>query len=96
MPPEPPYGIIWNRLKAVNVVPFLGVGASFVGRPLDTKWDAYNSHFPDPMAIEDGLVHTVLSQVRTGQVIIGKSTVPVKHRLSVRPFRLKPHSYISL
>ncbi len=74
MPPEPPYGIIWNRLKAVNVVPFLGVGASFVRRPLDTKWDAYNSHFPDPMAIEDGLVHTVLPQVRTGQIIIGKST----------------------
>jgi hypothetical protein len=30
--PEPPYGIIWNRLKVGKVVPFLGAGASLVGR----------------------------------------------------------------
>jgi SIR2-like domain len=36
----PPYGLIWNRLKAGKVVPFLGAGASFVGRPPDAKWDA--------------------------------------------------------
>jgi hypothetical protein len=36
----PPYGIIWNRLKAGKVVPFLGAGASFVGRLPDARWDA--------------------------------------------------------
>src|SRR5581483_11637431 len=40
MPPEPPYGVIWNRLKAGKVVPFLGAGASFVGRSPDARWDA--------------------------------------------------------
>jgi hypothetical protein len=35
-----PYGLIWNRLKAGKVVPFLGAGASFVGRPPDAMWDA--------------------------------------------------------
>jgi SIR2-like protein len=40
MTTEPPYGVIWNRLKAGKVVPFLGAGASFVGRPPDTKWNA--------------------------------------------------------
>ena len=34
---EPPYGIIWNEIKEGNVVPFLGAGASFVGRPEDKK-----------------------------------------------------------
>jgi hypothetical protein len=37
---EPPYGIIWNRLKAGRVVPFLGAGASILARPPDAKWDA--------------------------------------------------------
>lgn len=36
---EPPYGVIWNRMKAGKVVPFLGAGASFVGRPLGAQWD---------------------------------------------------------
>ena len=36
---EPPYGVIWNRLKAGKVVPFLGAGASFVGRPTEARWD---------------------------------------------------------
>lgn len=35
---EPPYGIIWNRLKCGKVVPFLGAGASFVGRKDSAKW----------------------------------------------------------
>ncbi|MGA1794857.1 MAG: SIR2 family NAD-dependent protein deacylase [bacterium] len=35
---EPPYGIIWNRLKCGKVVPFLGAGASFVGRQDSAKW----------------------------------------------------------
>jgi hypothetical protein len=37
MPVEPPYGVIWNRLKVGKVIPFLGAGASFVGRPPDSK-----------------------------------------------------------
>src|SRR5512132_3285116 len=37
---EPPYGIICNRLKAGCVIPFLGAGASFVGRLPDVEWDA--------------------------------------------------------
>ncbi len=35
---NPPYGIIWNSLKEGNVVPFLGAGASFVGRKETMKW----------------------------------------------------------
>jgi hypothetical protein len=37
MPIEPPYGVIRNRLRAGKVVPFLGAGASFVGRPSDSE-----------------------------------------------------------
>lgn len=37
---EPPYGIIWNRLKAGRAVPFLGAGASFVGRAPGVEWRA--------------------------------------------------------
>jgi hypothetical protein len=36
---EPPYGIIWKRMKEGRVVPFLGAGASLVGRPAGAKWD---------------------------------------------------------
>lgn len=44
---EPPYGIIWNQLKAGKVVPLLGAGASFVGRPADpqVKWDGKRPAF---------------------------------------------------
>ncbi len=35
---EPPYGVIWNRMKNGMVVPFLGAGASFVGRPPNAEW----------------------------------------------------------
>lgn len=42
---EPPYGVIWNRLKAGKVIPFLGAGASFVGRPQDAEWDPYRPAF---------------------------------------------------
>ncbi len=47
MPVEPPYGVIWNRLKAGKVVPFLGAGASFVGRPDDPQvcWAPGQSSF---------------------------------------------------
>jgi SIR2-like domain len=43
--PEPPYGIIWNRLKAGRVVPFLGAGASFVGRAAGVEWTAKDGSF---------------------------------------------------
>lgn len=36
---EPPYGVIAQRLKASAVVPFLGAGASFVGRTPGAAWD---------------------------------------------------------
>ena len=42
---EPPYGIICNRLKAGKVIPFLGAGASFVGRPPNTPWDPASPAF---------------------------------------------------
>ncbi len=37
---EPPYGVISNLLKKGRVVPFLGAGASMVGRPDGAAWDA--------------------------------------------------------
>ena len=43
---EPPYPIIWDRMKAAKVVPFLGAGASIVGRPPEVTWSADNSTFP--------------------------------------------------
>jgi hypothetical protein len=42
---EPPYGVIWNRIKSGKVIPFLGAGASFVGRPSDVPWDPNNPQF---------------------------------------------------
>ena len=42
---EPPYGVIWNRIKSGKVIPFLGAGASFVGRPSDMPWDPNNPQF---------------------------------------------------
>ena len=42
---KPPYGVIWNRIKAGKVIPFLGAGASFVGRPPGMQWDPENPQF---------------------------------------------------
>lgn len=42
---EPPYGVIRRQLKTGKVVPFLGAGASFVGRPPDAKWAPGQSAF---------------------------------------------------
>jgi hypothetical protein len=36
---EPPYGVISSLLKKRRVVPFLGAGASMVGRPPGVAWD---------------------------------------------------------
>ncbi len=43
---EPPYGVIWRRLKRNGVVPFLGAGASLVGRTADTEWGRESSFLP--------------------------------------------------
>jgi hypothetical protein len=42
---EPPYGVIWNKLKAGKVIPFLGAGASMIGRASDSQWDPKNPKF---------------------------------------------------
>ena len=40
---EPPYGIIANELAAGRVVPFLGAGASLIGRPPSATWTPDNT-----------------------------------------------------
>jgi SIR2-like domain len=45
MPPQPPYPTILSALKEGRVVPFLGAGASIVGRPNDALWTE-NATFP--------------------------------------------------
>lgn len=42
---EPPYGVIWNRIKAGQVVPFLGAGASLVGRASGVPWNPQHPVF---------------------------------------------------
>jgi hypothetical protein len=42
---EPPYGVIWNRLKSGKVIPFLGAGASLVGRLSAVAWDPQHPQF---------------------------------------------------
>ena len=42
---EPPYGIIWKALMKGRVIPFLGAGASFVGRSANAKWDSASPSF---------------------------------------------------
>lgn len=36
---EPPYPGIWDLMEKGMVIPFLGAGASFVGRPPDGEWN---------------------------------------------------------
>ena len=45
MPFEPPYAVILDRLRQGKVVPFLGAGASIVGRPEGAEWSA-TAEFP--------------------------------------------------
>jgi hypothetical protein len=42
---EPPYGVIWNRIKASKVIPFLGAGASLIGRQSNLAWDHRHPEF---------------------------------------------------
>ena len=42
---EPPYEVILDRLRQGKVVPFVGAGASIVGRPEGTAWSS-ESEFP--------------------------------------------------
>lgn len=42
---DPPYGVILKGLKTGRVVPFLGAGASLVGRPETSAWSQNNPAF---------------------------------------------------
>jgi hypothetical protein len=42
---KPPYGIIWTGLAEGSVVPFLGSGASVIGRPAQQSWDPVTASF---------------------------------------------------
>lgn len=42
---EPPYGVIWNRIRSGRVVPFLGAGASLLGRPPGEPWQPDRAQF---------------------------------------------------
>lgn len=42
---QPPYGVIWNRLRAGKVVPFLGAGASIGARTTDAAWSEHETGF---------------------------------------------------
>src|SRR5438094_796038 len=64
---EPPYGVILNRWRRGKVVPFLGAGASFVGRPADVKdiansvpWWQHGS--PEPVATKPNELDIDLSK----------------------------------
>jgi len=43
---EPPFGDIWDGLREGRVIPFLGAGASLVGRDTSQAWDPNASSFP--------------------------------------------------
>jgi hypothetical protein len=43
--PEPPYELIRDRLQRGRVIPFLGAGASLVGRPGNAPWNSPNCDF---------------------------------------------------
>jgi len=43
---EPPFGDIWDGLNEGRVIPFLGAGASLVGRDQAQAWQATDSLFP--------------------------------------------------
>ena len=44
-PIEPPFGDIWDGLKEGRVIPFLGAGASLVGRDPAHPWQSTDSLF---------------------------------------------------
>ena len=58
---EPPYGEIWDLLKAGRVIPFLGAGASFVGVPADATW---NPDLPTFMPSGVDLAHFLANRAR--------------------------------
>ncbi|MEO8070396.1 MAG: SIR2 family protein [Acidobacteriota bacterium] len=43
---EPPFGDIWDGLRAGRVIPFLGAGASLVGRTDGQAWTSNDAQFP--------------------------------------------------
>jgi hypothetical protein len=56
---EPPYGVIGTALRQGEVVPFLGAGASLVGRPQEANWD---SKAPKFLPSGDDLAHFLADQ----------------------------------
>jgi hypothetical protein len=55
---EPPYRVIWNRIKSGKVISFLGAGASLVGRRSDVPWDAQQPQFlPSRRELSHFLAH---------------------------------------
>ena len=44
---EPPFGDIWDGLKAGKVIPFLGAGASLAGRPSNETWTDASKYPPN-------------------------------------------------
>lgn len=42
---EPPYELIWEKLKSGGVIPFLGAGASLSCRPKDSQWKSPKDEF---------------------------------------------------
>lgn len=58
---EPPYGEIWDLLKAGRVIPFLGAGASLVGSRADATW---NPDLPGFMPSGVDLAHFLADRAR--------------------------------
>ena len=69
---EPPYGVISSLLKKRRVVPFLGAGASIVGRPPGAAWEANAPAFL-PTCLD--LSHLLADEVELLQDC-GRSFVP--------------------
>jgi hypothetical protein len=84
LPVEPPYGVIWHDLKAGKVIPFLGAGASLVGRTRLFNTD----DLKDPIGLADKLrvSRDPLSQYLTEQL------APETKKLLEQPHRFNPPS----
>lgn len=108
---EPPYGVIWNRIKSGKVVPFLGAGASLVGRQDGEIWDPENPRFlPSGSELSRFLAHESsfpsndpydvndLAKVASYYAIIS-GRKPLRERLHEvlnHPFQFGPlHAYLA-
>src|SRR6476659_5740805 len=78
---EPPYGAIWDALSTGNVVPFLGAGASLVGRADGFTW---NGNHPECLPTGSELA----------SFLAGKTGFPIENdRLYEREDLAKVSSY---